>query len=249
METTAPGGPQHRPGAVVAAVLGAAALVGGAVLVGTQVLGDDDGAGSAADATVHVTTTLDPAPAASTMPSTPSTQASSTSAGPTTAVAPLPTAAAGSPTVATPTPVATPATTVVTVTATQPAPQATTTTVVRPTAATSTTLRPGDPGQTGPGGCNLEGIPDEVLLTELAGPGWATVLASYPKKGQNFSVAACRSQALGATMADSDETPGMTPGYWAVVDPTVRASKSEASAACARYGRSPGPTCYARQIG
>lgn len=120
-----------------------------------------------------------------------------------------------------------------------------------------------DPGSSGAesGGQRTAGERARAGQASTGGPGstgaafrpeagsWLTVLDSLPQ-GQ-FSLDQARSRAgelgSGLVVVDSSSTPGLTPGYWAVVVPQLK-SESAARAMCAQYGRTPSGACYGRHV-
>ena len=82
---------------------------------------------------------------------------------------------------------------------------------------------------------------------------WVTVLASLDQDETTLAKARARARGLSTSEAsvhvlDSTATPGLNPGYWALVLMPY-ASRTKAVAACATVGRSAGGTCYPRLIG
>lgn len=82
---------------------------------------------------------------------------------------------------------------------------------------------------------------------------WVTVLASLDQDKTALAKARSRATRLSTSkvrvyVLDSTNTPGLNPGYWALVlmpFPT----RAKAAAACATVDRSVGGTCYPRLIG
>lgn len=82
---------------------------------------------------------------------------------------------------------------------------------------------------------------------------WVTVLASLNQDEVTLAKAGARARKLSTSKAkvyvlDSTKTPGLNPGYWALVlmpFPT----RAKAAAACSAVDRSVGGTCYPRLIG
>ncbi len=101
---------------------------------------------------------------------------------------------------------------------------------------------------------NEQGWRDGGLLDSLPSGSWVTVLESLPKATVSVQQALKRasdvriSRADAIDVLDTDTIKGFTPGYWAlaVIGST---SKSEARELCEGLARTPGPTCYPRQVG
>ncbi|MBK9696156.1 MAG: hypothetical protein IPO80_01725 [Propionibacteriaceae bacterium] len=93
----------------------------------------------------------------------------------------------------------------------------------------------------------------EAADTPALAPGsWVTVLESI-SKDNDISVAREQAEAIDeewgvdVDVLDSDVTPGLNPGWWAVVM-TGFDSQGAAQEACAGVGRDNGGACYARRI-
>ncbi len=82
---------------------------------------------------------------------------------------------------------------------------------------------------------------------------WITVLESLPKTEFSLAQAEAKAAALSAvgrpvSVIDSDATPGLNKGFWAL-GVTGSSSREAAAAQCAAFGRQAGGTCYPRQVG
>ena len=125
--------------------------------------------------------------------------------------------------------------TAATVTAT---PQATTTVVVTPRASPAKEITPTAAAS--------------KTVRSLPSGSWLTVLNSLPQAEKSEAEAQAEADALTSGSAqvvvvDSSAIPGLNGGYWAV-SMVGFSNNDEARAACGRVGRSPGSTCYSRQV-
>jgi hypothetical protein len=100
-------------------------------------------------------------------------------------------------------------------------------------------------------------VPDPTAATTTTPfgqvqPGrWILVLDSLPKAERSIGEAQGAVTAIGdarAVLLDSDATPGLNGGFW-VVAVADFASRSDATAACAGFGRAIGGSCYPTRIG
>ncbi|GAB47120.1 hypothetical protein MOPEL_003_01460 [Mobilicoccus pelagius NBRC 104925] len=80
---------------------------------------------------------------------------------------------------------------------------------------------------------------------------WILVLESYPKGRYSADDARAKERGVPGptTVVDSSLTPGLRPGYWAVVSDEWFSTKPEANRACGVFGRSASGACYARLVG
>ncbi len=113
----------------------------------------------------------------------------------------------------------------------------------------STADRPGvEPGQQ-----TSTSTPSAASPATAPDGAWVTVLASLNQDEVTLAKAGARARKLSTSKAkvyvlDSTRTPGLNPGYWALVlmpFPT----RAKAAAACSAVDRSVGGTCYPRLIG
>lgn len=89
-------------------------------------------------------------------------------------------------------------------------------------------------------------------VRSLPSGSWLTVLNSLPQAEVAESAAQAEATTLSSGSAtvvvvDSSAIPGLKPGYWAV-SMVGFSSREQARDACSRVGRSPGATCYDRQV-
>lgn len=85
----------------------------------------------------------------------------------------------------------------------------------------------------------------------VADGSWILVLDSLPQKSVSAAEARSRPQDIqgNVTVIDSSLTPGLNPGYWAIVSAEGYPSEAAARAACADFGRRPSDDCYPRRVG
>ena len=93
---------------------------------------------------------------------------------------------------------------------------------------------------------------DQADAPSLEPGSWVTVLASI-SKDEPLGVARQQADGIAAewdvelSVVDTDQTPGLNGGWWAVVM-TGFGTGAEARDACSRVGRDVGGSCYGRQI-
>lgn len=123
---------------------------------------------------------------------------------------------------------------------------------VKAASVVTTTVAPPVPGVSavpaGPPAAQAPGVPDVLPVGA-----WVTVLESLDKGQVTLADARATADQIAVNgrvpwVADSSVTPGMNPGYWALVDPAPYDSQATAAAVCALYGRQGGGTCYPRRI-
>ena len=93
----------------------------------------------------------------------------------------------------------------------------------------------------------------EGVVTELPAGTYLTVLESLRKSAASAEQALARAEGLGneefpAAVLDSDEVPGLKPGFWVIAIPGA-SDGSEAKDRCAKVGEAFGTDCYVRQVG
>lgn len=91
-----------------------------------------------------------------------------------------------------------------------------------------------------------------ATVRSLPSGSWLAVLESLPQAEQTESMAQAQATSLSTgagsvVVVDSTAIPGLNPGYWAL-SLIGFSSSVEARDACARVQRSPGPSCYDRQV-
>ncbi len=101
-----------------------------------------------------------------------------------------------------------------------------------------------------------EGKPSSGATTGADAPlraeNWVLVLASLPKKSTSRQEAEAAAKKISkkrrAVVVDTQKYAGLTDGYWAVVDARPFKTEKSARSACSDFDRSPGKTCYPRQL-